>query len=463
MARPLIADRVKETTLTTGTGQITLAGNEPGFFSFAESFPSGSPVYYLIADNPTNTTQFELGVGTFTAGTPNKLSRDTVQSSSNGGSLVNFTAGGVVTVPYSAYFLRTITDSIDSDTVTTGTSTAYSVTTYRPDASLYEGRFVCFKLHTTCGASPTLNVGGLGAKALVDLNGTPIASGAMVKDAYYWCKYDATNTRWMVFSPFGLKDAAYKSLGADIVDDGSGNLTRRIRLLGRATDFSFTAAGRGTRNIFIATGKTGVLLDAATAGYGWNADVEDYVGGNVISSPAANLAVNGVPGLSAYTFSQGEFAQIACDGVAYYVTTNKPAASTSAPGAVQKATTAQVKAETADRYPDAAGLKYHPAVAKAWVRFDGATGNIIAGYNVASVARPSQGNYTVNFANAMANANYAIMVSCSLRTDRQSTSAAIGAPASITTSGFPVTIKTQDGATTRTEDAPIVTAIVFGS
>ena len=462
MARPLIADRVKETTLTTGTGQITLAGNATGFFAFADAFASGSKVYYLIADNPTNTTQFEVGIGTFTAGTPNKLSRDTVLSSSNGGSLVNFTAGGVVTVPYSAYFLRTITDSIDSDTVTTGTSTAYSVTTYRPDASLYEGRFVCFKLHTTCGASPTLNVGGLGAKALVDLNGTAIAAGAMVAGAYYWCKYDATNTRWVVFSPFGLKDAAYKSLGADIVDDGSGNLTISKRYLSRSDNFSFVAGDRGKRTRMGAVGKTVTLLPAGTAGAGWNIEIEDAAGGNILSSPATDIYANGLAAVSSYTFSRGEFGTLVSTGTVYLLSTNKPPASTSVPGVVRKATTAEVAAETADRYPDAAGLKYHPAVAKAWVRFDGDTGNIIAGYNVASVSRLSQGNYTVNFANAMANADYAIVVSCSLKSDRPSTSAAIGALASISTASFPITIRTQDGATTRTEDAPIVTAIVYG-
>jgi len=208
MARPLVADRVKETTLTTGTGQITLAGAATGFVSFEQSFASGASVYYLIVDNPDSTTQYELGIGTFTQGTPNKLSRDKVLLSSNSGSLVDFIAGGTVVCPYSGYFLRGLIDSIDSDLVTAGTSTALTLVSYRPDATLYEGRFVCFKLHTTCGASPTLNVDGLGAKGLVDINGTAIASGALIGGAYYWCKYDATSAKWVVFSPFGYLSAA---------------------------------------------------------------------------------------------------------------------------------------------------------------------------------------------------------------------------------------------------------------
>ena len=46
--------------------------------------------------------------------------------------------------------------------------------------------------------------------------------------------------------------------------------------------------------------------------------------------------------------------------------------------------------------------------AKAWVEFEG-TGSytIIASYNVSSVSRTSNGNYTVNFSNNFANTNYA--------------------------------------------------------
>lgn len=45
--------------------------------------------------------------------------------------------------------------------------------------------------------------------------------------------------------------------------------------------------------------------------------------------------------------------------------------------------------------------------ARAWVRFYGATGNIIASGNVSSVTKNSAGVYTVTFATAMPDANYA--------------------------------------------------------
>lgn len=85
----VLADRVKETTSTTGTGTVTLLGASTGFQSFAV-VGNGNVTYYTIAGQ--GTAEFEVGIGTYTsAGTT--LSRTTVLSSSNAGSLVNFSAG----------------------------------------------------------------------------------------------------------------------------------------------------------------------------------------------------------------------------------------------------------------------------------------------------------------------------------------------------------------------------------
>lgn len=85
-----LADRVQETTTTTGTGTVTLLGAVTDYLSFGTAFPSAStPVYYLIDDGAGN---WEAGLGTYTlSGTT--LSRTTVLSSSNGGAAVTFAAG----------------------------------------------------------------------------------------------------------------------------------------------------------------------------------------------------------------------------------------------------------------------------------------------------------------------------------------------------------------------------------
>ena len=85
----VLADRVKETTTTTGTGTVTLLGASTGFQSFS-AIGNGNTTYYTIAGQTGS--EWEVGIGTYTsAGTT--LSRTTVISSSNAGSLVNFSAG----------------------------------------------------------------------------------------------------------------------------------------------------------------------------------------------------------------------------------------------------------------------------------------------------------------------------------------------------------------------------------
>jgi hypothetical protein len=73
----VIKDRVKETTATTGTGTLTLAGAVTGFDSFADVGDSNT-TYYSCTDG----TDFEVGIGTYTlSGTT--LSRDTILESTS--------------------------------------------------------------------------------------------------------------------------------------------------------------------------------------------------------------------------------------------------------------------------------------------------------------------------------------------------------------------------------------------
>lgn len=84
----VLKDRVKETSTTAGTGTLTLAGAVTGFQSFA-AVGNANTTYYAIVDNATGA--WEVGVGTYTS-SGTTLSRDTVLSSSTGGTLVTFTS-----------------------------------------------------------------------------------------------------------------------------------------------------------------------------------------------------------------------------------------------------------------------------------------------------------------------------------------------------------------------------------
>lgn len=79
---PKLADRVKETTTTSGTGTITLAGAATGFQAFSSGFTVGDKVWYCIVDG----TSWEVGIGTLASS--NTLSRDTVTASSASGAKI---------------------------------------------------------------------------------------------------------------------------------------------------------------------------------------------------------------------------------------------------------------------------------------------------------------------------------------------------------------------------------------
>jgi hypothetical protein len=92
----VVKDRVQETTTTTGTGTVTLAGAVSGFQNFSV-IGDGNTCYYAI----TSGTEFEVGIGTYTA-SGTTLSRDTVLESSNSGSAITLSGTSNVFVTYPA-------------------------------------------------------------------------------------------------------------------------------------------------------------------------------------------------------------------------------------------------------------------------------------------------------------------------------------------------------------------------
>jgi hypothetical protein len=85
----VVADRVKETSTTEGTGTLTLAGASTGFQSFAV-IGNGNQTYYTIAEQ--GGSNWEVGIGTYSS-SGTTLSRDVVLSSTNAGSKVAFGPG----------------------------------------------------------------------------------------------------------------------------------------------------------------------------------------------------------------------------------------------------------------------------------------------------------------------------------------------------------------------------------
>jgi hypothetical protein len=87
----VLADRVKETTTTAGTGAVTLLGASTGYQSFAV-IGDANTTYYTIAGQTGN--EWEVGIGTYTS-SGTTLARTTVLSNSSATqpSALSFSAG----------------------------------------------------------------------------------------------------------------------------------------------------------------------------------------------------------------------------------------------------------------------------------------------------------------------------------------------------------------------------------
>jgi len=82
----VVFDRVKESSNTSGTGTIVLAGAQTGYQSFAV-VGNGNTTYYTIADQQGS--NWEVGIGTYYSGNVS-LARTTILASSNANAAVSF-------------------------------------------------------------------------------------------------------------------------------------------------------------------------------------------------------------------------------------------------------------------------------------------------------------------------------------------------------------------------------------
>jgi hypothetical protein len=127
----VLKDRVRESTITAGTGTLTLDGAVGGFQSFSV-IGNGNTTYYAIVD--VTTGAWEVGVGTYSTSGPT-LTRDSVLESSNNGNLVNFTSNikdvfctypaeqAVTLTDVQTLTNKTLTSPVISTIVNTGTLT----------------------------------------------------------------------------------------------------------------------------------------------------------------------------------------------------------------------------------------------------------------------------------------------------------------------------------------------------
>ena len=123
-----VADRVKESTTTSGTGNVALGGAQNGFVTFSSVLSNGDTTYYTISDG----NNWEVGLGTYNS-SGNTLTRtdaNVLQStnSDNRISLSGSSADVFITLPADkAVFLNTSGDLVvGSQTFLNATSQRFS-------------------------------------------------------------------------------------------------------------------------------------------------------------------------------------------------------------------------------------------------------------------------------------------------------------------------------------------------
>ena len=215
----VLADRVLETTQVTGTGDANLGGAQANYQPFSV-IGDGSTTYYTIVDNTNNS--WEVGVGTYVlAG--NKITRDTVLSSSNGGALVYFASGakdifldlpsekvlltaGDVTGPASA-----VDSNFAAFNLTTGKlikDSGYNASTFataaqgaKADTAVQPG---------SLGSAAYLNAGSANGVASLDAGGkVPVSQIPALGDLNYQGTWNATTNIPTLVSSAGTKGYYY--------------------------------------------------------------------------------------------------------------------------------------------------------------------------------------------------------------------------------------------------------------
>jgi len=248
---PLLADRVLESSITAGTGTLTLAGALTGYRTFNSAFSNGNVVYYTIDDGLGN---WEVGYGTVGTGT---LTRSTVLESSNANALVVFTSVSkrvFCTAPVPA-LLPDQTGNSTKILSTDGTNPSWIANTVGTVTSV-------------TGTAPVVSSGGT----------TPAISMAAATSAVNGY---LTSTDWTTFN-----------------SKGSGTVTA-VSVVS-ANGFAGTSSGGATPALTISTSITGILkgngtaISAATSGTDYSAGTSSLATGilkSTTTSGALSIAV----------------------------------------------------------------------------------------------------------------------------------------------------------------------------
>lgn len=263
-------------------------------------------------------------------------------------------------------------DDISGNLTTAGSSTAYTLTTNQTFTSLTDGIMVAARMDETSGATPTLNVDSLGAKAIQAPAGTAVATGALTAGEVYTFVYDSGEDAWIVHgrTPFATLGLSAGGTGASLSDPGADRIL-----------FWDDSAGV----------VTWLVVNTGLAVSGTNLNLS-FLGLEALTDPGADR-------IAFWDDSAGAFAWLTVgDGLEIATTT------------LQANIASQAEMETAtatDVVVPPGRQQHHPGHPKAWARWTmSGTQAIDDDYGVSSVTDDGGGYTTVTMSTAMSSGNY---------------------------------------------------------
>jgi len=259
----ILKDRVKESTTTTGTGNISLGGALATFDTFQSYLSNGDTTFYAIAHASSGVDEWEVGLGTWNTG--NTLSRTTVLAGSNGTSAVTFSAGTkdvFMTYPASKAIVSG-EDAAFANITVTGTVDGRDIAA---DGTKLDG------VEASADVTDTANVTSAGA--LMRSGGT--MTGNLVLNANPSAALGAATKQYVDTEVSSLVDSApstldtLNELAAALGDDANFSTTVTNSI---ATKLPL-AGGTMTAPLTVDTNTSGILRLSATNGSPWAIDLQ---------------------------------------------------------------------------------------------------------------------------------------------------------------------------------------------
>jgi microcystin-dependent protein len=198
MARVRAKARILENSFTPGNGPYALNPLSPDYNRFASIMAIGDTTLASVIEPGA---AFWTGLVTYSA--VNEITLTTVEETKG-----TFGAGtkDIMAGPLASQSM--FQDDISGAIVTGGTSTAYTVASYRKYDTLarLDGNIIAFTPHTANGQTVTLSVDGLGNKPLRPSPGVELGSNSLIEGTPYLALYNNTDS---VFYLHGMGGNTY--------------------------------------------------------------------------------------------------------------------------------------------------------------------------------------------------------------------------------------------------------------